>query len=480
MSNPSRTIFPKVSRLKFLSRIFTLLKDPIEVFSGFFQKHGDTFQLSKSDANIYFTQNARIAEHVFLKNNRNYWKPDQQKDLLGEYLGKGLLTSDGDYWLKQRRLIQPGFKKQNLAHFTNLMQTEIDNFDDRLSELASSNDVFDISHEMMAVTFKIISSCISSANYGQDTLTRVEYIEVEIMEHIAKTGRLPFLKSWYRLNGEDNRIKQLSDEGDQIIYDVIENRMASDNEEQKDILDMLLGIRYEDTGKGMTKKQLLDEVKILITAGHETTANALSWTLYLLAQHPEIEARLLEEIEQVLGNQKPSLELLPQLEYTKMIIQEGMRLYPPAWITDRVALDDDEIEGLSIPKGSIVAPFIYGIHRNPNYWEHPNQFVPSRFSKANMKNRQKFAYLPFGGGPRLCIGNNFAMMEMQLILVDFIRKYKWTLIKDQTIAYQPLITLRPRYGIKMQISKREFKDVKNRPITENNDKKTSESKCPFH
>ena len=135
MTNKTKTIFPKVSRLKFLSRIFTLLRDPIEVFSGFFKQHGNTFQLSKSDINMYFTQNAQIAEHVFLKNNRNYWKPDQQKDLLGEYLGKGLLTSDGDYWLQQRRLIQPGFKKQNLAHFTNLMQAEIDQFDDRLLDL---------------------------------------------------------------------------------------------------------------------------------------------------------------------------------------------------------------------------------------------------------------------------------------------------------------------------------------------------------
>ncbi len=481
MNSSSKTL-PKVPRLKFLMSIPKLLKNPIEVFSGFFDKNGDTFILDQSDMDVVFTQNAELAEQVFQKNGRNYSKPDKQKKLLSEYLGKGLLTSDGEYWLKQRRLIQPGFKKQNLAHFTRLMQDKIDEFDERLNNLASSNEVFDITHDFMAITFNIIASCISSTKIETEALSRIEFIEVEIMEHIAKTGRLPFLKSWYKLNGEDKRIAELSKEGDQIIYDLIDERKAG-KEAHNDILNMLLNIRYEETNEGFSRKQLLDEMKILITAGHETTANALSWTLYLLAQHPEVEARLLEEIATVCGNDKPSLEQLPELEYTKMVLQEGMRLYPPAWITDRVALEDDETEGIKISKGSTVAPFIYGIHRNPKYWDNPEQFIPTRFSKANCKNRTKFSYLPFGGGPRLCIGNNFAMMEMQLILVHFIRHYKWKLVADQKIAYQPLITLRPRYGIKMQIEKREALLISNDnsfPKANQSVKPQTDSKCPFH
>ncbi len=470
--------FPRVSRLKFFLSITKLLKKPIEVFRGFFDTHGDIFILGQSDLDVVFTQNAELAEQVLQKNARNYSKPEKQKKLLGEYLGKGLLTSDGEYWLKQRRLIQPGFKKQKLAHFTTLMQDKIDEFDLRLIALAESNEVFDITHDLMAITFNIIASCISSANVEAKALSRIEFIEVEIMEHIVKTGRLPFLKSWYKLNGEDKRIAELSKEGDQIIYDLIDERKAS-KETHNDILDMLLSIRYEENNKGFSRKQLLDEMKILITAGHETTANALSWTLYLLAQHPEVEARLLEEIAEVTGNDKPSLEQLPQLEYTKMVLQESMRLYPPAWITDRVALEDDQIEGVKIVKGSTVAPFIYGIHRNPKYWDNPSKFIPTRFSKANSKNRKKFSYLPFGGGPRLCIGNNFAMMEMQLILVHFLRKYKWKLITEQEIAYQPLITLRPKYGIKMQIQKRaQLKTRKDKTNLDHDQQ--APSKCPFH
>lgn len=477
MNNISQKL-PEVSRLKMLLKIKSLLKDPIEVFGSFFKEKGDTFLMKESKGDVVFTQNAELIGWVLQKNSRNYAKPDNQKELLGEYLGKGLLTSDGDYWLQQRRLIQPGFRKQNLTEYTALMQKEVKKFDDRLVELAESGEEFDVAHELMAITFKIIASCISGTKMELDALSRIEYIEVEIMEHIAKTGRLPFLKSWYKLNGEDKRIAELSKEGDQIIYDVIEERMAS-KVEHNDILSMLLSIRYEDNNEGFTRKQLLDEMKILITAGHETTANALSWTLYLLAKHPEVESRLLEEIAEVTGNNAPSLEQLSRLEYTKMVIQEGMRLFPPAWITSRVALADDELDGIEIKKGSGVVTFIYGIHRNPNYWENPDQFVPTRFSKANSKEIKKFAFLPFGGGPRMCIGNNFAMMEMQLILVHFVRKYKWKLVADQKIEYQPLITLRPRHGIKMQIQKR---DLRSTTVVDGQEDLSPDppSKCPFH
>ncbi|MGK0387765.1 MAG: cytochrome P450 [Maribacter sp.] len=477
MTHNAEKIIPKVPRLKVLSNLLSLLKNPIDVFSQYFNKYGDTFKISQSEVDIIFTQRTEVVEYVLQKNNRNYWKPKRAKKLLGEYLGNGLLLSDGDYWLQQRRLIQPGFKKSNLAQFVKLMQTEVDNYDSKFEKLAKSNEVFDITHDMMGVTFRIIASCISTVTYDEKALARIEHIEVEILKYIAKTGRLPFLKSWFRFTGEDDRIKKLSNEGNDLLYKVIDERIAS-REEHDDILDMLLNIRYEDTNKGMTRKQLLDELLILIVAGHETTANALSWTLYLLAEHPEVEAQILQEIKEVLGNEKPSLENLPKLEYTKMVLQESMRLHPPAWITDRVALEDDEIDGIEIPKNSIVTLFIYGIHRNPKYWDNPDKFIPTRFSKANMKGRKKFTYLPFGGGPRLCIGNNFAMMEMQLTLVHLLRKYKWTLVKDQKIVYQPLITLRPRYGIKMQITERNISSITESQTTVKGEEK--ESKCPFH
>ena len=213
---------------------------------------------------------------------------------------------------------------------------------------------------------------------------------------------------------------------------------------------MLLDVRYEDTGEPMTDRQLLDESKIIFVAGHETTANALAWTWYLLSRHPEVVVRIREELERVTGGNNPGFDDLHRLEYTASVIEESMRLYPPAWITDRQANEADEVGDLKIPKDAIVVPFIYGVHRSERLWEDPEAFNPDRFAKEEKSRMPAYSYMPFGGGPRLCIGNSFAMMEMQMILATILRRFDIELVPDQTIEAQPLVTLRPRYGIRMR------------------------------
>lgn len=219
---------------------------------------------------------------------------------------------------------------------------------------------------------------------------------------------------------------------------------------------MLLETRYEDTGEGMTDQQLLEESLILFVAGHETSANALAWTWYILCQHPEVVEKIRAEIKTVLGDQTPTFETITQLEYLHQVIQESMRLYPPAWITDRIPIEDDECEGHFLPKDKIVGIYIYGVHHSPLYWPDPEKFDPARFTKEEIKNRPAYAYLPFGGGPRFCIGSNFAMMEMQLILSRMIQRFDIELVPDQMIELSPLITLRPKNGIHVQVKQREI------------------------
>lgn len=225
--------------------------------------------------------------------------------------------------------------------------------------------------------------------------------------------------------------------------------------QRDDLMQMLLDSRYEDTEEGMTDQQLIDEAAILFVAGHETSANTLSWTLYLLAQHPDVLKKVKAELNTVCPGRAPTFAELRQLTYLTQVINESMRLYPPAWITDRVPLEDDQVNGITIPKGTMVSVFIYGLHHQKESWNEPEVFRPERFNNENRKNRPPFSFMPFGGGPRLCIGNNFAMMEIQLVLAAVLRRFKIRINTDYPISVKPLITLRPANGIRMYLHENE-------------------------
>lgn len=401
-----------------------------------------------------FTIDPEIIQHVMQKNNRNYRKSEIQTEMLGQFAGKGLLTSEGDYWLRQRRLIQPGFHRAKLAALSDVMLKVVQESFTDIDAFAKENQAFDISHEMTKMAFQVVAKSLFTTSVQEKDLLILSKNVQEIQEYIVKRIRQPYLIWWFYLSGKDKRQFQIAKESKDIILKIIRERRESGSS-HNDLLDMLLASRYEDTNEGMTDQQLLDESLILFVAGHETSANALAWTFYLLCKYPDAAKKIREEYQTVVGDRKIEFADFPKLTFTTQVIQESMRLFPPAWITDRLANEMDEIKDFTFPKDIMVAPYIYGLHRSKKIWDAPNDFKPERFTKENLKKKPAFSYMPFGGGPRLCIGNNFAMMEMQLVVLELLKRYDFSLIENQKIEPMPYITLQPKYGIKMRVERLE-------------------------
>lgn len=442
---------PIVPRIKGIINIPKLLENPIPVFMEYRKKYGDTFAFFMGGAQYNLVSfDPNFCQHILQKHHRKYEKSRIQTDMLARYLGQGLLTAKGDYWLRQRRLIQPGFHRKKLSALGDNMNRIIEEYYPILDKAAAEGTTVDIYEEMMDVAFRLVARSLFATHLKEEEIEVLEHDITSVQEFFVKQVRLPFLSFWYRLSGQLDKVNEESARSGKIIANLITERRKS-KEEHDDLLDMLLSARYEDTGEGMNDEQLLHETLVLFAAGHETSANALAWTLYLLHENPHAVDKLLKELDEVVGDRHPNFEDLRQMEYSDQIINESMRIYPPAWITDRIALEDDEVMGYQIPKGTLMTPFIYGVHHNPAYWDNPTEFRPERFAKEKKKEQHNFAFLPFGGGPRLCIGNNFAMMSMHLVLAHLMRRYKFELVPNQEIVERPLVTLRPKNGIKMKV-----------------------------
>lgn len=436
-----------IDRIKSIRYALKYANDPITGMLENFEKYGETYSgYLGAIQPMMVTKNPEIVRHVLQKNHRNYIKTPMIFDKLRRFLGNGLLTSEGSYWLQQRRLIQPGFHRQRLEALVEIMDRVII---DSEKQLAGKEEMeIDIYPMMMRLAFDMVSRSLFSTAIEEKKLDFLSNSLTTLQSFLVQQIRQPYLNPWFRISGQLQEKLKLSQAADDILLDIISQRRAS-QEEHHDLLQMLLESRYEETGEGMTDQQLLDESNIIITAGHETSANALSWIFYLLAQHPLEVEKLRMELETVLGDRRPNFADLRQLPYTTQVIEEGMRLYPPAWITDRQSVADDEINGVHIPKGTMVVLMIYALHHDPQHWSDPAAFRPERFAPEAKKKLPPYTYLPFGGGPRLCIGNNFAMMEMQLVLAHYIRRYDVSLVPGEEVEMLPLVTLRPKKGIQL-------------------------------
>ncbi len=444
----------QISFFKVLPHLKELAENPIPFFTDSLSTREGIVKIHLPSSKAIITDRPEFAQQVLQKNNKNYTKTKLQVENLGRFLGKGLLTSEGEYWLQQRRLIQPNFHRKKLADLTHIMLNEVNTYVDHLSSsLENGVKEVDMSREMMRLTFSVVSRSLFGEEMSMSELDRVGHIIEVIQKYVTTTTRLPYTKPWYRINGKYNKVLRLMEEADGILFDGIEDRKRS-GERYDDLLDMLMYTRYEDTGAGMTDQQIRDEALILFVAGHETSANALTWLFYLLAQHPDVEQKILDELDTVVQGDEISFSHLPQLTYLMQSIQEGMRLYPPAWVVDRLAIGDDKLGDYAVKAGDMLFLFIYGTHHNAKYWEDPEAFRPERFDKSKSSERHRYAYFPFGGGPRLCIGNNFALMEMQLVIARLLQQFKFDLLADQQIELQPLVTLHARNGIKMRVRSR--------------------------
>ena len=424
-------------------------RDPLGVLQDLHRAYGEIVYSPLLIASTYFLTHPDHVGYVLQENHRNY-RRSRNSDKLKRDLGNGLLTNDGASWLKQRRLMQPAFHRNRISRFGEAMTQETQKMVEQWQANVPIDRPLDISSEMMRLTLSIVSRTMFGATVVEEAEQLKPAITLVQEEANRRFYVLVDLPEWVPLP-EIRRAKAARQTIERVVTRIIEERRTSVAPDQDDLLSMLINAKDADTGESMDDKQLRDEVRTIFLAGHETTANALTWTWYLLARNPAAATKLRSELAHVLGGRLPTVDDIPQLSYTKMVIEESMRLLPPVWAFSREAIADDEIGEYRIPSGSTIVVSQFITHRHPDFWEEPETFDPERFTPDRVKQRHRFAYFPFGGGPRLCIGSNFAMLEAQLILATIAQQYELELVPDHPVELEPLITLRPKHGMMMTL-----------------------------
>ena len=435
------------------TQIPRIQRDPLAFLLENAQAHGDFIHFPLGLWDVYLLNDPALIKHVLQDNNRNYNKNTIQYNTLSVVTGRGLLTSDGETWRRQRRLIQPAFHRRRIAQLGDLMVSATRNMVDRWE---AAGVPLDIDAEMMQLSLEIVGKALFSLDLSQSAgeLTRAVLTTLDYVVYRASTPIAAPLWWPTRRNGRFLAARRLLNN---VIAEMVQNRraqLAAGQQPPDDLLTMLLEARDPESGDGMSDTQIRDEIITLLIAGHETVASGLTWSYYLLAQRPDIVDRLQAELDGVLDGRSPAMTDLPQLHLTRAIFDETLRLYPPAWIITRRAIAADRLGSGEIPANGLILISPYVIHRHPDFWPEPEQFNPDRFLPGADDGRPRFAYIPFGGGPRLCIGDQFALTEAQLIIAEVARRGRLELLPDQKVVMEPLVTLRPQHGLWMTWQKR--------------------------
>lgn len=445
-ANTPKAEIPIVPGLPVLGNMRELQRDPFGFTLETIRRYGDVVRFRFLGDESILVSHPDDIQHVLQANNRNYDKQTFDYELLYPLVGQGLLTSDGDFWLRQRRLAAPAFHRQRIIAFADMMVEATLAMLQRWRPLMDRGEAVAIDQEMMRLTLTIVGQALLNIDLGDEASAfgrAFKQANSRFGYHNMLSIMFPWLPTPANL-----RFKAAIRTMNQIADEIIRERRDS-GEDHGDLLSMLMSARDEETGERMSDRQLRDEVLTILLAGHETTANALTWALYLLSQHPDAARELRAQIDRVLGGRPATAGDLPVLSYTRMVFQETLRLYPPAWGIARRAIEDDTLGGYRVPAGSVININIYALHRHPDFWDDPDEFRPERFSELASQERHKFAYLPFSAGPRKCIGDQFAMFEGQLILATIAQHLDLALVPGHPVEKLPLITLNPRYGMKM-------------------------------
>ncbi len=449
-SNASETRGPRGNPILGSMRDFQ--RDKLRFIRGL-TRYGDVARYRMAHLTWYQVNHPEGVRRVLQENNRNYGKGALTLGIFKPVVGEGLLTSEGGLWLRQRRLMQPVFHRRSVAAFGALMTDETLAMLERWRPAMENGTTLDVPVEMARLTLDIATGALFHAHVGEEPEVIARAVNT-LVEDLGYRFEVPFYPPPGVPTPRNRRLRAALRTLDRSVYSIIAERRRGGGGGD-DLLALLMGARDEETGEAMDDRQLRDEVITLFLAGHETTANALSWAFYLLAAHPDAEGRLRDELEEVLGEdggrRPPTLEDLPKLTYTKMVVDETLRLYPPAWITNRQTIADDEILGHRIPAGAYVMLSPYVLHRHPDYWERPDEFDPERFTPERSAGRPRFAYFPFGGGPRQCIGQSMALVEAQLVLATVLGRCRLRLFSDRPVEAEALATLRPRDGLPMTV-----------------------------
>jgi cytochrome P450 len=424
-------------------------RDPLGYGLDMFRQYGNVVSSRFLIWPQYMVFHPSDVKRVLQEHHQQYSKDTYLFKFLRPVVGLGLFTNDGQSWLHQRRLMQPAFHRQHLAAFATIMTGAAAELLEGWHTAAREERPLDISREMTRLTLRVVGQALFSVDLT-DEADSVSQAFTALLTPLSDYLFNPVPPLGVP-TPRNRRIHRSMRDLDSVVHGIIAARRS---EGQNDLVTMLLAARDAETGKGMSDKQVRDEVMTLLLAGHETTANLLTWTWYLLAQHPEAERRLRAELAQVLGGRIPTVEDLPRLTYTTMVLEESLRLYPPAVGFNRKALAEDELGGYRVPANTLIWLSPHVTHRHPEFWDDPEAFDPERFAPERVAARPHFAYFPFGGGPRQCIGNNFAMMETQLVLATIAQRYQLRLVPGHPVEPQVLLAMRPRDGLLMTLDAR--------------------------
>jgi len=439
---------PGPKGLPIFGSLFDFYSDMLGFMSKASKEYGDVVYFRLFRQRAFLLNHPDLIKDVLVTHNRNFTK-SRALERSKIILGNGLITSEGDYHLRQRRLAQPAFHHRRILNYGRVMV----DYASKSCGQWQDGETIDLHREMMEVTLKIVAKTLYDTEVESETAEISNAVGVLMGMFPRLIFPLSEYLDWLPLP-VNKRFEKSREVLDKIVYRIIESRRRS-GEDRGDLLSMFLLAQDEEGDNSiMTDLQVRDEVITLFLAGHETVANALTWTCFLISQHPETEKKILKELSDVLGNRSPGPEDMDNLTYTRMVLTESMRLYPPVWTMARRAIDDYKVGEYILPSKSVIFFSQYLIQRDPRFYDAPDLFIPERWTKDNENSRPQYAYFPFGGGPRRCIGEQFAWMEGILLLATLVKRWKMNLAPGQRVEMNPLITLRPKFGLKMIIEKR--------------------------
>lgn len=419
-------------------------------YQDLWKEYGDVVRVNMGPMNIYQFIRPEHIQTILVKRSDKYIK-GLSHEKLRVALGSGILTAEGELWRRQRKLMAPTYTRKGVEQFAQIMNIETKKMLSRWKKL-SPGEPMSINKEMMRLAMSVISQSMFTIDVGQDFKEAGDALTFILEFANKRTMSLIDPPMWIP-TPMNRKIKYAIDAIDQFLYNIINERRNSPPGD--DLLSILMTAIDEETGEVMEDKQLRDEVLITFFAGHETTAQLLTWAWYLIARHPEVEECFHQELDQVLGGRSPGVEDVTKLVYTRMIIDETLRLYSPVAMTARDAVVDDVVDGYEIPKGSVVTITPYITHRHPEFWEKPNAFYPEHFSQEQVDQRPRYAYIPFGAGPRICLGMHFALLEAALVLGEVGQRYRVNLASDQHVNPVWSGTLRPEVDVFVKLSPRQ-------------------------
>lgn len=429
MRPPQTTGFPVIGSIP------SVLREQSDFLFRAQRELGDVYELNLGALSIVMLNHPDYAQHIMRDNVRNYSKGGEMWDSVRQIIGNGLVTSEGDYWRRQRRLIQPHFHRQHLAGLTTLMLEGIEDGMRDWDRRAESGEAFDIAKAYANVTMKVIVRSMFGHSLSEEDADLMGEAMGYTLSYTVKNMVASKIPNWIPVPGR-KRFHEMLARADAYLYAMIEQR-RSEGANGDDLLSMLINLVDDETGEPLTDHEIRDEAATIFLAGYETTSLVMTWASYLLTQAPGVAARLQTQVDAVLGNRPPQFEDLMQLTYPRMVMEEAMRLYPPTYWLPRTAVEDDVIGGYHIKAGQMVASVPLVIHRHPEFWAMPDTFNPENFAPENSKGRHPFAWMPFGAGQRLCIGKDFALMEGALILSRLTQRYNIRLKSN----HQPEMTL---------------------------------------